>query len=174
MFIKKIILQTIFLATILSISSCNLSRKKNNQNTIKLTSIKTKEHKESSTIADLSISDFKGIPEDIEGCSCYFSETDQKFKNGEYVFAANFDSIGFISINNKLIKLKLTSTGREPNTFGDNDHKDIYNSELYKVTLDIKYKSSNGEETWWNDGTITVESKEGQKVTKKFVGECGC
>ena len=30
------------------------------------------------------------------------------------------------------------------------------------------------DETWWNDGTVTIESKDGQKVTKKFVGECGC
>ncbi len=180
---KKIITQTIILATALFISSCSSNNEKSNQptstptienNQQQTTSIQTQEPENTSTTLKLSLDNFKGIPDEVDGCACYFSETDQKFKNKEYLFAAGFDSIGFVSVDNKLVKLKLISTGREPNTFGDNDHIDIYNSELYKVTVDIKYKNSNGDETWWNDGTVTIESKDGQKVTKKFVGECGC
>ncbi len=183
MITKKIIPQTIFLAIALFISACG----SNTENTNKLTStpkiennqqqtlsIQTQEPENTSTTLKLSLNNFKGIPDEVDGCACCFSENDQKFKNKEYLFAADFDSIGFVSVDNKLIKLKLISTGRDPNTFGDNDHIDIYNSELYKITVDIKYKNSNGDETWWNDGTIRIESKDGQKVTKKFVGECGC
>lgn len=180
---NKIIPQTIILVTALFISSCG----SNNENANQPTSTPSTENNENeilpiqkdelesiSTTSELSLDDFKGIPEEIDGCSCYFSETDQKFKDKEYLFAAGFDSIGFVSVNNKLVKLKLVSTEREPNTFGDHDHIDVYNSELYNVIVDIKYKKSSGEEVWWNDGTVTIESKEGEKVTRKFVGECGC
>lgn len=180
---KKIISQKIILATALFISSCGSNNEKTNPPTSTPTiessqqqpaSFQTQQPENTSTTLKLSLDNFKDIPDELDGCACYFSETDRKFKNKEYLFAADFDSIGFVSVDNKLVKLKLVSTGREPNTFGDNDHIDIYNSKLYKVTVDIKYKNSNGDETWWNDGTITIESKDGQKMTKKFVGECGC
>jgi len=134
----------------------------------------SKKSVENTSTFKLSLDDFKGIPDEVNGCACYFSETENKFKKEEYLFAAGFDSIGFVSVNNKIIKLKLVSTGRAPDTFGDIDHIDIYKTDNYKVTVDIKYKNSNGEETWWNDGTITIENKDGEKLTKKFVGECGC
>lgn len=121
-----------------------------------------------------SLDHFKGFPEEIVGCSCYFSETNNKFKNEEFLFVADFDSIAFISVNEMKVKLKLVSTTKEPNTFGNYDHTDIYKSESYKVTLDIKYKDSIGYEAWWYDGILTIENKDGKKMTKKFVGECGC
>lgn len=127
-----------------------------------------------SKLSKLLLNDFKGIPDEIDGCSCYFSETKNKFKNGEYLFATGFDSIGFVSVANKRVKLKLVSSERKPTDFGDYDHLDIYHSELYEVTVDIKYKDSNGDETWWNEGIVTIESKDGYKISKKFVGECGC
>lgn len=98
-------------------------------------------------IPKLSLDDFNSIPKEVDGCACYFSETGQKFKNKEYLFAAGFDSIGFVSVNKEIVKLKLTSTARKPNTFGDHDNTDIYNSEFYKVIVDIKYKNSTGNET---------------------------
>lgn len=133
-----------------------------------------KQIENNSTVFELSLDHFKGIPDEVHGCSCSFSETDEKYKNREYLFAASFDSIGFVSVDNKLIKLKLVSTGRKPHEFGKYDFIDIFSSERYKVIVDIKYKNEYGYETWWYDGTITIESKDGQKVTKKFVGVCGC
>jgi len=135
---------------------------------------KSKKPEETSTAAELSLDDINGLLSEIDGCSCYFSETEEKFKNKQFVFATDLDSTGFIAVENKLVKLKQISTTREPDTFGTNDHVDVYSSENYKVTVSIKYKHSNGDETWWNEGTLTIETKDGQKVIKKFVGECGC
>ena len=180
---KNIITHAIIFVLALFAFSCYSNKEKTNEPinipTVEnkqqpITNIKTHETENSSTILNLSLDDFKEIPEEIDGCSCYFSETDQKFENQEYLFVANFDSTGFVSVDKKLVKLKLISTEREPNTFGDYDHIDVYNSEHYKVTVDIKYNKSNGDETWWNDGTVTIESKDGQKLRKNFVGECGC
>lgn len=176
---RKTICLLIILTAMLSVSSCDSKNEKPNQSVVEKNiqqsnPIFKKNTETTSTELKLSLDDFKGFPEDIVGCSCYFSETDKKFKNDEFLFVADFDSIGFISVNKKTVKLKLVSTTREPNTFGNSDHTDIYKSELYKVTVEIKYKDSNGYETWWNDGTLTVENKDGKKMSKKFVGECGC
>lgn len=121
-----------------------------------------------------SIDTFKDFPAEIDGCSCYFSPNQQSFRKQEYLYVASFDSIAFISINKKMIKLKLISTTRELETFGDADHVDIFFNDNFKVTVDTKYKKSTGEETWFNTGTITIETKDGRKATKIFYGECGC
>lgn len=121
-----------------------------------------------------SLDNFKKIPDEIDGCACYFSANEQSFKNREYVYAAGYDSIAFVSINHKFIKLRMISSERNPDSFGDNDHIEIYKSKDFKVTVDIRYLESSGEETWRNTGTITIETESGQKFFKKFIGECGC
>ncbi len=121
-----------------------------------------------------SIDTFKKFPDEVDGCSCYFSSSSQSFKKKEYLYVANFDSIAFISVDKKLIKLKLISTTSEPQTFGDTDHIKIFTNKDFKVTVDIKYKKSSGDETWFNTGTIIIESKDGRKTSRPFYGECGC
>jgi hypothetical protein len=176
---KKLISSTIMLTLIALVLSCGSSTKKDGQQVQRnkrqfAYAPDDIEVDDDEGESNLLLTDFNRLPEDIKGCSCYFSETPEKFKKEEYFFAASFDSIGFVAVNNMLTELKLISTTREADTFGDNDHVAIYRSELYKVTVAIKYKKSNGDETWWNDGTITIENKNGKKYTKKFVGECGC
>jgi hypothetical protein len=117
---------------------------------------------------------FTDIPKEIEGCSCFYSESEEKNLKNEYLFVAGFDSAAFISIDNKLLKLQLVSTGRKGNSFGDYDHVDVYKTNNYNVTLDIKYLKQQGDEGWLNTGTITVESKDGLKEIIKFFGGCGC
>ena len=180
---KKIIPFIAILTTALFISSCGSNNEKtiesegtpiieNNQPQLQL--ISTQEDENALKTTKISLDNFTDIPEEIDGCSCYFSETAQQFKNDEYLFAANFDSIAFVSVNKKLVKLTLISTTREPDTFGDEDHIDIYKSDIYTVIVAIKYRESSEDEIWWNDGTIRLESRDGQKVVKEFVGECGC
>lgn len=168
------------LITILAItfSACHSSNEKQNQSvTDKATQqAETNDNNPEDEVNEFgfTLDDYKGFPVEISGCSCYFSETSTKFKNEEYLFVADFDSIGLISINQNMEKLKLTSTTRAPDTFGDYDHVDVYKSENYTVTLDVKYKNLTGSEVWWNEGTILVENKDGKKISKKIVGECGC
>lgn len=121
-----------------------------------------------------SIDTFKKFPNEIDGCSCYFSPSQQGFQRHEYLYVADFDSLAFISVDKTLIKLKLVSTTQEPETFGDTNHVKIFTSENYKVTVNVKYKKPNGDETWFNTGTITIETKEGRKTSRTFFGECGC
>lgn len=115
-----------------------------------------------------------GFPEDIQGCSCYFSKSNKMFEENEYFFVADYDSLAHIMVNNKLIDLKLKMSNREPNSFGDYDREEIYTNDIYSVTLKIVYKESSGYETWLNEGTIKVNTKDGQHYEHSIFGECGC
>jgi hypothetical protein len=145
-----------FLIGFISLASCSQQSNKKTENTF--------------FDSKFSLDTFNDIP---EGCSCYFSESSESFKRHEYLFTASLeDSVCFVSINNKLTKLRLASTERKSIT--SEDHSEIYKTDNYTVTVDVKVKNSTGDETWWNDGAITVQSKDGLKIIKKFVGECGC
>ena len=87
-----------------------------------------------------------------------------------------FDSIAFVSINNKIIKLKLTSRVYKPNTVENEDYTCIYETKEYKVTLEIKADKTkkDADESWWNKGLILIENKNGKKITQEFIGESGC
>jgi hypothetical protein len=152
-------------------------------------------NRESASIDSLSISkkattganrkrildNFTDVPEEIEGCACYYSESEGKYGAAEYFFVAGFDSVAFMSINNTKLKLKLVSTGREPLSFGDYDYIDVYRTEGYDVTLDIKYVeeerdsvSQEEDESWYTNGTITIQSGDGKREEIIFFGSCGC
>lgn len=122
----------------------------------------------------LQLEYFKNLPGEIQGCSCLFSGTEGRFRQGEYLFAASFDSTAFISVDGDMEKLGLVSTTRKPGTFGDYNHTEVYRNDRYTVTVAMEYKGPSGDETWKNSGTITVEGTEGQRVVERFVGECGC
>jgi hypothetical protein len=136
--------------------------------------------REESPRSKIILDSFTDIPDEIQGCSCFYSESEEQNLMDEYFFVAGFDSTAFISIDNKLLKLKLVSTGRERHSFGDYDHTDVYKTDNYLITLDIKYLRREGneedeeDEGWWNNGTITIQRKDGLKETIKFFGGCGC
>lgn len=128
-----------------------------------------------------TLDNFTDVPEEIEGCACYYAESEERYRQSEYLFVAGFDSVAFISINDKKLKLKLVSTGREPHSLGDYDHVDIYRADGYDVTVDIKHVEEEGDsvsqeedESWYTNGTITIQSESGKKDEIRFFGSCGC
>ena len=125
---------------------------------------------------ELTINSFKKLPKEIEGCTCIFSKTEKDYELKEYVFASNFDSIAFVSINNTIIKLKLKNKVYKPNTVENEDYTCKYETEEYKVTIEIKADTNkpDSDETWWNKGLLIIENKDGRKITQEFVGESGC
>lgn len=148
---KKVSRQTIILMMALVVSSCGSKGKKNEApapTTENKQQIQPQETKNPSTNFKLELDDFKGIPAEVSGCSCYFSENAEKFEKEKYLFAAGLGGPGFISVNNKLVKLNLISSEQNPTNSGEYDRIDIYDSERYKVTVDINFKNTNGYETW--------------------------
>jgi len=126
------------------------------------------------TVTKLYLDSFKELPNDIEGCSCYFFKDEEASKNKEYLFANSYDSIAYVSVDKKLVRLKLTKTTREPNTFGDSDYSETYSNEDFKITIHVKYKKPAGDESWSTEGDLRITRKDGQSFTTTFVGECGC
>ena len=129
-----------------------------------------------STQTGINLTVLKEIPAEIDGCSCIFSETENKFKAQEYLIATNLDSIAYISINHNIIKLKLIEKKIDSNSKEDEDLTEVFGNEKYKVTIEIKKDKTKsvGDEVWWNIGSIKIENKNGESQTKKFVAECGC
>ena len=88
--------------------------------------------------SNFTINSFKKLPKEIDGCSCVFSKNEKEYQQNEFIFVSNFDSIGFISINNKIIKLKLKNRIYKPNTTENEDYTCIYEVKNYKITVEIK------------------------------------
>lgn len=120
-----------------------------------------------------TLDDYKGFPPEIEGCTCYFSENNEKFKNEMFLFTSNADGLGIVAINTKQVKLKQVSIVRDKDPGSNNQNISVYEGDGYKVTIRITGKTRSGDEVWTNTGTITVE-KDGKKIEKSFTGECGC
>jgi hypothetical protein len=123
-----------------------------------------------------TLNSFTTLPEEIEGCSCIFSKNEEEYKQDKFVFVSNFDSIAFVSINNKITKLKLTSRVYKPNTAENEDYTCKYDAKEFKVTIEIKADTTkkDGYESWWNKGLIIIEHNSGKKITQEFVGQSGC
>ncbi|MBF6640228.1 hypothetical protein IVB69_01920 [Flavobacterium sp. J49] len=137
---------------------------------------KNQESKTEVNETEFTLNSFKTLPKEIDGCSCIFSKNEKDYEQSKFVFASNFDSIAFVSINNKVIKLKLSSRVYKPNTVENEDYICKYNTEEYKITIEIKADKTkkHADESWWNKGLISIENKNGKKVTQEFVGESGC
>lgn len=122
----------------------------------------------------IEISTINKIPEEIEGCACYFSDIKNIYGKSHYIFISNFEKVAFISLNGKLTKLNLLRTSRKAETFGDYNYQDIYTNDSLKVTIDVKYDKKKGEEIWSNTGKLKIEMNDGQILSKELFGNCGC
>ncbi len=167
--LTSVLLSVIFLALV----SCKNEEKPSD---IKKPEVENKIETVNSDEIKLSLSSFSKIPEEIDGCSCIFSETEKEYEKRKYIFVSNFDSIAFVSVNNKIEKLNITERVYKQNTIENEDYTCIYKTENYKVTIKIEADKTkeDSDEAWWNKGSITIENKNGEKLTKKFIGESGC
>ena len=117
----------------------------------------------------LSIDSFTTFSPEINGCSCYFSNDSTEFKNKKYIYANDFAQTSFLKINGVMTKFKQTD-------FQSDNGKTLakYKSDGYEMTIEVKYRKQNGDETWLRTGTIKLIDKNGNTLTKKFYGECSC
>ncbi len=135
--------------------------------------LKEKYFQQQKTIS-IKLTDLEEFPDEIGGCTCYFSRSKQLFDQQRYAFASSMDSIAILSINNHPEKLRLVRTSRVPDTFINYDYKEWYKNENYRVTVTTITDTISGDETWSNHGTVRIESKDGQTIEESFFGECGC
>ena len=105
--IRKISIIT-FLITIFSLFSCGQNNENLNHSTPEKKVQTSKTIIKKNLDNDLnSLDHFKGFPEEIVGCSCYFFFFFNNYKNEEFSFVAADDSRAFITGKKKKLKLKL-------------------------------------------------------------------
>ena len=156
------------LTTILLIS-CG---QKNGNNTIRIdpTSQVIEKNKITQNIEPLRIDTFSAFPDEIDGCSCYFSNDSSEFKQGIYIYMNNYAEISFMKINGILTKFTQTE-------FIEKDETTVvakFTSDKYDLTVEVKRGKQNGEETTLQTGTIKLSDKKSKTVKTTFYGECGC
>jgi len=111
------------------------------------------------TFTNPKLTAIDGFPDEIDGCSCYFSKDSLDFKNRKYLYLDNYYSgVALVKINNEIIKIDL-----EDETKSD-----------FQVEIIFETDEKTSSEVWWKTGIIKVTMPDGQVLTELFVGECGC
>ena len=158
---KKIIL---ILTVIVFFSCSNKSLKSNKQVDSNLKVQQEFTSKKDSI--DFNLNTFTTIPNEIDGCGCYFYLSKKDEKNEKFIFVNDFANIAFISINNKLLKFVLKEHKEAQNIY-------IYSNGNYVLKVDITEKENEENETSKIKGIIIL-SKGKNIIKKEFIGSCGC
>ncbi len=109
------------------------------------------------------------MPPQVEGCSCYFSDTKENFENEQYIYVDDYGNSAYVQLAGKMIKIPMEEGDFDPSNF----NKTMENGD-FKVTMYGK-KISEMEEVMMFSGEMTVENKKtGEKTTSPIYGECGC
>lgn len=115
---------------------------------------------------DFSLQTFETIPNEIDGCACLFYLSKKDEANKKYLFANDFASVAFVSINGKIKKFNLKQHKEGSDMY-------LYHSDNFDLKIEISKRANGGDETSSVEGVLTLSS--GTKVIKKnFVGSCGC
>lgn len=113
---------------------------------------------------------FKTFPTEIDGCSCYFSQSKEAFKKKEYFYVSNLMDTAFIKADGKWIRFVRTESKK-----GENKTMiEKFSGQDMEMTLVTNAGTINGDETQLHSGSLTLEVKGGSKIKKEFYGECGC
>lgn len=109
------------------------------------------------------------MPAQVEGCSCYFSDTKENFENERYIYVDDYGNSAYLQIARKMIKIPMEEGDFDPSNF----NKTIENGD-FKVIMSGR-KVNEMDEVMMFAGEMTVENKKtGEKTTSPIYGECGC
>jgi hypothetical protein len=168
---QKRILNQLALLTLTTILLVACGQKnENNTTTIDSTSQVIEKKEITQNIEPLRIDTFSTFPDEIDGCSCYFSNDSTEFEQGKYIYMNDYAEISFMKINGILTKFTQTEfKEKDKTTFVAK-----FISDKYNLTIEVKRGKQNGEETTLQSGTIKLIDKKGKTITTTFYGECGC
>lgn len=128
-----------------------------------------KEKAETQKPETFTVNTFTDLPQEIDGCSCTFSEDSASYAKEKYIYANNFAKTSFIKVNGKMIRLTETEHANPNSVTKYKSIGDGYEVEIKaKVfrTVDLEYNEMKG--------TMTIKSKKGKTLTKTIYGVCGC
>jgi hypothetical protein len=117
----------------------------------------------------ITISTFTEFPPEIDGCSCYYSANESKFKSRIYLYADNLNNSAFVSINGTMTKFGLNKN----DSLSPTKSRKTFSNEKYQVKIEVEQVGESGE-TWQQKGIMEIKSKTGDEMKIDIYGECGC
>ncbi len=109
------------------------------------------------------------MPPEVEGCSCYFSKSQEDYDNEQYVYVDDYGNSAYIKLAGKMIKIPMEEGDFDPSNFSK-----VLEDSNYKISMSGK-KTSEQDETMMFQGKLTVFiKKEDRTITTPIFGECGC
>lgn len=145
-------------------------KKGNNTTTLDSTSQVFEKKEITQDIEPLRIDTFSTFPDEIDGCSCYFSNDSTELEQGKYIYMNNYAEISFMKINGILTKFTQTEFKEKDK----NTTVEKFISDKYELIIEVKKGKQNGYESRLQSGKINLNDKKGNTITISFYGECGC
>lgn len=117
---------------------------------------------QSNDIINLTPFKLSAIPDSLYGCSCLYSDSKSNYESDNYLYFNDMGANCMISINKKIIFLSQVE-------------EDIYENDYYKVLIEeIQILSTEGEGSEISATLVVIDLKNGDEITKKIYGICGC
>lgn len=119
---------------------------------------------------EFTLSTFSEFPEEIDGCSCYFSLTKNAFKNRQYIFSGMLmDSVAYVKKEGDWVKMmqKIPSDSKSDSIFIE-ALNDSLNIQIHGVQDSASY------ETRQYKGDINIFNFGTEVFSGEVYGECGC
>ncbi|MDO5656090.1 MAG: hypothetical protein Q4G27_08130 [Flavobacteriaceae bacterium] len=124
---------------------------------------------ESRELPEFSFMSFNEFPQEIDGCSCYFSLTKNAFKNQQFIYAGRLlDTEGFIRKQSDWVKFTQQPIHRKGNELSIHAKNDSLEIHIEGV------KDSAAYETIQYKGEIRVAKYGNEVFVGEVYGECGC
>ncbi len=113
----------------------------------------------------INLTSFSSIPDSLAGCSCIFSESENKYNANSYLYFDDLGTVCLISIDNKIVVLKPVKITEVISEFANDE---------YTAYIQNKKNIGSGAESATMTGELVVKNKKGAIITKKVYGVCGC
>lgn len=114
----------------------------------------------------IKLNTFTKLPNDVEGCVCYFYLSRLDEAKSKYIMTEIFAQIAYVSINGKMQKFKLVN-------FKDKAFY-IYSNGDYTLRVEFKVRAKKDDEDFKVIGVLKMYKAQKLLVKKNIFGECGC
>ncbi len=114
----------------------------------------------------IQLNTFTKLPNDIEGCVCYFYLSRLDEIKRKYIMSEAFAQIAYVSINGKMQRFNLVN-------FKDKAFY-IYSNGNYILRVEFKVNIKSDDENFKVIGVLKIFKAQKLLIKKNILGECSC